>query len=35
VTKGGDAHTRNEFLDVLPVEKGMEQLVDFVSRVWK
>jgi acetylornithine deacetylase/succinyl-diaminopimelate desuccinylase-like protein len=35
VTKGGDAHTRNEFIDVLPVEKGMEQLVDFVSRVWK
>ena len=35
VTKGGGAHTRNEFIETAPVEKGMEQLVSFVQRVWK
>ena len=34
VTRGGGAHTKNEFMEVEPVEKGMEQLVSFVSRVW-
>lgn len=34
VTMGGAAHTQNEFINVLPVERGMEQLVSFVSRVW-
>ncbi len=35
VTKGGGAHTKNEFIDVRSIEKGMEQLVSFVNRVWK
>lgn len=35
VTKGGGAHTKNEFIDVMPIEKGMEQLFNFVSRVWE
>jgi acetylornithine deacetylase/succinyl-diaminopimelate desuccinylase-like protein len=34
VTKGGGAHTMNEFIDVRPLEKGMEQLFNFLSRVW-
>jgi len=34
VTNGGGAHTKNEFVDVRPVEKGMEQLVSFVEKVW-
>jgi acetylornithine deacetylase/succinyl-diaminopimelate desuccinylase-like protein len=34
VTKGGGAHTMNEFIDVRPLEKGMEQLFNFVGRVW-
>jgi tripeptide aminopeptidase len=33
VTRGGGAHTKNEFMEVEPVEKGMEQLMSFVSRV--
>jgi len=35
VAKGGGAHTKKEFVDVAPLEKGMEGLVSFVSRVWK
>ncbi|HKI53704.1 MAG TPA: M20/M25/M40 family metallo-hydrolase [Anaerolineales bacterium] len=35
VTKGGGAHTKNEFIDVRSIEKGMEQLVSFVNKVWK
>ena len=34
VTTGGAAHTVHEFMDVGPVEKGMEQLVRFVEKVW-
>jgi tripeptide aminopeptidase len=34
VTTGGGAHTKNEYIDVPPVKPGMEQLVNFVSRVW-
>ncbi len=34
VTTGGGAHTLGEFLDVEPVGKGMEALVDFVERVF-
>jgi tripeptide aminopeptidase len=33
VTTGGSAHTINEFNDIKPIEKGMEQLVNFVGRV--
>ncbi len=35
VTKGGGAHTRNEFIEIEPVAKGMEQLVRFVQRAWE
>lgn len=31
VTTGAGAHTVNEYIDILPVEKGMEQLVEFVT----
>ena len=33
VTTGGGAHTVHEYIEVGPVEKGMEQLVRFVSQV--
>ncbi len=33
VTTGGGAHTVHEYIEVGPVEKGMEQLVRFVSRI--
>ena len=33
VTTGGAAHTVHEYIEVGPVEKGMEQLASFVSRV--
>ena len=33
VTTGGGAHTVHEYIEVGPVEKGMEQLVRFVERV--
>ena len=35
VTKGGGAHTRNEFIETLPIEKGMRQLLTFVQKVWE
>jgi len=34
VTTGGGAHTVHEYIEVGPVEKGMEQLVRFAERVW-
>jgi tripeptide aminopeptidase len=34
VTNGAGAHTTGEFIYTKPVEKGMGQLVQFVSRVW-
>ena len=34
ITSGGGTHTVHEYIDTAPVEKGMEQLVSFVSRVW-
>ena len=34
VTKGGGAHTENEFIETPPIEKGMEQLVGFVKKAW-
>jgi acetylornithine deacetylase/succinyl-diaminopimelate desuccinylase-like protein len=34
VTTGGGAHTMNEYIDVEPIKKGMEQLVRFVERAW-
>jgi acetylornithine deacetylase/succinyl-diaminopimelate desuccinylase-like protein len=35
VTNGAGAHTTREFIHTKPVERGMQQLVQFVSRVWK
>lgn len=35
VTTGGGAHTTHEFIDTRFISQGMEQLVNFVSRVWK
>jgi acetylornithine deacetylase/succinyl-diaminopimelate desuccinylase-like protein len=34
VTTGGGAHTKNEYINIAPVEKGMQQLVNFIARVW-
>jgi acetylornithine deacetylase/succinyl-diaminopimelate desuccinylase-like protein len=34
ITTGGGAHTVHEYIETKPIEKGMEQLVSFVSRVW-
>lgn len=34
VTTGGGAHTVHEFIDTKPVSAGMNQLLDFVKRVW-
>jgi di/tripeptidase len=34
ITSGSGTHTVHEYIDTEPVEKGMEQLVSFVSRVW-
>ena len=34
VTNGTGAHTNGEFIYTEPVERGMQQLVQFVSRVW-
>ena len=31
ITTGGGAHTTNEYIDIVPVEKGMEILVRFVE----
>jgi len=35
VTTGGGAHTKDEYIETAPIEKGMVQLVDFVRRVWE
>ncbi len=34
ITTGGSAHTVQEYIDISPIEKGMEQLVRFVERVF-
>ena len=34
LTTGGRAHTVHEFINIAPLEKGMEQLVRLVSRAW-
>lgn len=35
ITNGGGAHTTGEFINTEPVGRGMQQLLQFVSRVWK
>jgi len=34
LTNGGGAHTIHEFINIAPLEKGVEQLVRLVSRAW-
>jgi len=34
LTTGGRAHTVHEFINITPLEKGMEQLVRLVSKIW-
>ena len=34
ISTGGGAHTEDEFIHTAPIEKGLEQLVAFVSRAW-
>jgi tripeptide aminopeptidase len=34
ISRGGNAHTVQEYIHTAPVEQGMEQLVRFVERVW-
>jgi tripeptide aminopeptidase len=34
LTTGGRAHTVHEFINIAPLEKGVEQLVNLVSRAW-
>jgi tripeptide aminopeptidase len=35
LTRGGGAHTLHEFFETAPLGQGLEQLVQFISRVWK
>lgn len=35
LTRGGGAHTQNEFIETAPLERGLRQLVNFVKRVWE
>jgi acetylornithine deacetylase/succinyl-diaminopimelate desuccinylase-like protein len=34
LTTGGRAHTVHEYINLPPLEKGLEQLLELVSRVW-
>lgn len=34
LTRGGRAHTLHEYFEIAPLAQGLEQLVQFVSRVW-
>lgn len=35
VTNGAGAHTNGEFIAIEPVERGLQQLVQFVNRAWE
>ena len=35
LTRGGGAHTVNEYIETGPLAQGLEQLVRFVSRAWE
>jgi len=35
ISTGGGAHTKDEFINTAPIEKGMEQLVRFVEKVFQ
>jgi len=34
LTTGGGVHTIHEYIDILPLEKGMKQLFDIVKNIW-
>ena len=34
ITRGGGAHTKDEFIRTAPVAQGMEQLVSFLEQAW-
>jgi len=34
ISTGGGAHTKDEFINTAPIEKGMEQLMRFVGKTW-
>jgi len=34
VSTGSGAHTKEEYINTSPIQKGMEQLLAFVSKVW-
>jgi len=35
LTTGGGAHSVHEFINLAPLEKGMEQVIDLISRSWE
>ncbi|HEY5157807.1 MAG TPA: hypothetical protein VII93_07600, partial [Anaerolineales bacterium] len=35
LTTGGGGHSVHEYINLAPLEKGMEQAVELVSRVWE
>ena len=35
LTTGGGAHSIHEYINIAPLEKGMEQLVELISQSWK
>ncbi len=35
ITTGGSAHTVQEYIDISPIEQGIQQLVEFVQRVFR
>jgi di/tripeptidase len=35
ISRGGNAHTVQEYIHTAPVEQGMEQLVSFVEKVFQ
>lgn len=34
ITTGGSAHTIHEYVNITPIAQGMQQLINFVNRVW-
>lgn len=34
VSTGGSAHTVHEFINTEPIQAGIQQIVNFVTRVW-
>ncbi len=34
LTNGGGAHTTHEFIETGPIDRGLEHIVQFISRIW-